>query len=562
MSIDRGGNSAGSHSDEELILLARAGDRGAFGELWQRHSRSGLRVARQFTSSIDADDLVSEAYARIYQRVLAGGGPDGAFRPYLYTTIRNLASRWGQSRRDVNVDDMGAFEDPTLSDDPATIALDRTLTVRAFRALPERWQSVLWYTEVEGMDPHEVAPILGISANGVAALAYRAREGLRKAWLQAHVSDATASGGRSVDCTWSIARLGDYARDGLTARDRTRVDDHLAICATCSIINEEVDEVGSRLALVMLPLLLGGIAGGTLLASFGAPGSAMAASAAPAMPPAFGTLGSVGSVAVPAVSSGLTAAAISAPLVGVLTVALVVSGGLAVGVTAVPPTPSSASSASTSAANSAAIAASGPLGGSGSPTDWQTGQGADELTLPPLSLRPVGATVGATASGILDPLGSALGSTLDAAGGVLAPVTAPVGSAVDGTVTGAGKAVGGLVTDVTNPINTLIPGAAVGPGTPPRHTAPGGVVGATTALDLSGTGIPGATVSLQSAGVVYATTKITPQGTWAIHLSAFPAATTGLQLKQTVLSVLGIDLGTPLRVLSNSLGVGIDVLGR
>ena len=91
-------------SDAELIDRARSGDTRAFGELWRRHYRSAARVARQFTSSIDADDLVSEAYARIYQRVLAGGGPTGAFRPYLYTTIRNLASSWGAASRDVQVD--------------------------------------------------------------------------------------------------------------------------------------------------------------------------------------------------------------------------------------------------------------------------------------------------------------------------------------------------------------------------------------------------------------------------------------------------------------------------
>ena len=276
-------------SDESLVVLARAGDRGAFAQLWQRHAQSGLRVARQYTSSIEADDLVSEAYVRIYQRVLAGGGPDGAFRPYLYTTIRNLASRWGGDRRDVNVDDISEFEDPMATEDPATIALDRTLTVRAFRALPERWQAVLWYTEVEGMDPHEVAPILGLTANGVAALSYRAREGLRKAWLQAHVSDATASG----ECQWAIARLGDFARNGLTARERTRVSDHLVTCARCSIIREEVDEVGSHRAHVLLPLLpllplfLGGIAGGGLLASLSLPTSAIAVTIAPALPPAF-----------------------------------------------------------------------------------------------------------------------------------------------------------------------------------------------------------------------------------------------------------------------------------
>jgi DNA-directed RNA polymerase specialized sigma24 family protein len=68
-------------SDEDLVLLARGGDRSAFGELWTRHARSGITVARRFTSSLDADDLVAEAFARNYPRVLDGGGPDGAFRP-------------------------------------------------------------------------------------------------------------------------------------------------------------------------------------------------------------------------------------------------------------------------------------------------------------------------------------------------------------------------------------------------------------------------------------------------------------------------------------------------
>jgi DNA-directed RNA polymerase specialized sigma24 family protein len=43
--------------------------------------------------------------------------------------------------------------------------------------LPERWQAVLWHTEIEGSRPAEVASLLGLTANGVAALGYRAREG-------------------------------------------------------------------------------------------------------------------------------------------------------------------------------------------------------------------------------------------------------------------------------------------------------------------------------------------------------------------------------------------------
>ena len=425
-------------SDESLVLLARAGDRSAFAELWQRHARSGLRVARQFTSSIDADDLVSEAYARIYQRVLAGGGPDGAFRPYLYTTIRNLASRWGQNRRDVNVDDIGELEDPAAPDDPVTVALDRTLTVRAFRSLPERWQSVLWYTEIEGMDPHEVAPILGISANGVAALSYRAREGLRTAWLQAHISDETSSG----ECRWSIARLGDYARGGLTARERTRVGDHLATCARCAIISEEVDEVGSRLAVVMIPLLLGGVAGGALLASLGTPSSAVAASVTPSV---VSALGSGGAVAPPTIAAGLAATGISAPLIATLAVAMVFSGGLA------------ATHSVVDASAPATISVTAPP--EGGPTGSGAPNGAIVPTTAPATAQTVGpidsaigqvtttigqvtTTIGQVTTGLVDP---ATG-VVKTATGILSPVADVVGATVPVAVGGDVATVSGLVT--------------------------------------------------------------------------------------------------------------------
>ena len=533
------GNLHGAPSDAALVIMARAGDRGAFAQLWQRHARSGLRVARQFTSTINADDLVSEAYVRIYQRVLAGGGPDGAFRPYLYTTIRNLASRWGGDRRDVNVDDISDFEDPMAAEDPATKALDRTLTVRAFRALPERWQSVLWYTEVEGMDPHEVAPILGLTANGVAALSYRAREGLRKAWLQAHVSDATALG----ECQWAIARLGDLARNGLTARERTRVNDHLATCARCLIISEEVDEVGSRLALVLLPLLLGGIAGGGLLASLSLPTSATAATLTPALPPVFVAT----AVAAPTVAAGLTASAIAAPLIGTLAVAMAISGGLAAS-SAVPTTPTSVSS---SVSSSVSTSIPQPyLSGATSATTPTTIPNKAADAAESTSDAPTDGLV--SASGLAVPGSTVLGSTV-------------LGSTVNNSVTDVGTVLGSAVNNLANPANSLIPAITIGQGASAAQTAPlgaPGVPGVSNALDLTGTGIPGATVSLQAAGVVFATTTVAPGGTWAIHVSALSTSTAGLQLNQTAVSVLGIAPDVPLKVLSNSLGVAIEVLAH
>ena len=68
--------------------------------------------------------------------------------------------------------------------------------------------------------------ILGITANSVAALSYRAREGLRKAWLQAHVSEAEESDPHRFDPSSSrpmITRMISFvpSRIWCTRRSRT-----------------------------------------------------------------------------------------------------------------------------------------------------------------------------------------------------------------------------------------------------------------------------------------------------------------------------------------------------
>jgi RNA polymerase sigma factor (sigma-70 family) len=479
-------------SDEDLILLARAGDRTAFGELWTRHARAGITVARRFTSSLDADDLVAEAFTRIYQRVLDGGGPDGAFRPYLYTTIRNLASRWGTDRNDIQIEDIEDLRDDNIPEDPTTVALDARLTASAFKSLPERWQSVLWYTEVEGMSPQEVAPILGLTANSVAALAYRAREGLRTAWLQAHVSDA----GATDDCRWVTGRLGENTRKSLTAREKSRFDTHLAECERCGSVANEVDEVGSSIAVVLLPLLLGTTVGGALLAS--GPAQSAAAVSLPAIPAAFQTVTAAGVPAAATVAAG--AAATTAASVPVLAGALAVTVALGGGVAAV--------------------------------------------------LQPTGPQSDISSTNSAQPY--------DSAGTSAALPGAEGSSGSDSGNGGSDGLVGDLVGSLANPVNSIIPSLPVG--SVPDHVAPDGVVGAVVDLDLSGTGMPGATVSAQVAGLVY-TTVVASNGTWALRLTALPEGVGPITLKQN-LKVLGVTvpINIPLALLSDTLGITVELL--
>ena len=263
-------------ADADLILRTRSGDTEAFGELWRRHYPSGIAVARSVTSSIDPDDLVQESYTRIYQAIVKGGGPNGSFRAYLFTSIRNTAAAWGRSRREDAMDELDTVADPDSTDQASNDALDRSLTAQAFRSLPTRWQEVLWYTEIEQMRPNEVAPLLGMKSGAVSQLAFRAREGLREAWIQAHLRSSAPGS----ECQWTIEHLGAYSRGNLGARDHRRIEAHLDECARCMIVAAEAKDVSKRLALVLLPLVLGVTGAAGYLAALqggGAPIVALAA---------------------------------------------------------------------------------------------------------------------------------------------------------------------------------------------------------------------------------------------------------------------------------------------
>ncbi len=194
-------------SDADLITATRTGDAAAYDTLYRRHATAARTLARQLArGQAEADDAVAETFARILDLLRRGGGPEGAFRPYLLTAVRRAAyDRHRAERRQIVTDEMESFDPGVPFADPAVADLERTMIARAFASLPERWQAVLWHTEIEGARPAEVATLLGLTANGVAALAYRAREGLRQAYLQMHLS-----GEAREECRPVAAKLGPY----------------------------------------------------------------------------------------------------------------------------------------------------------------------------------------------------------------------------------------------------------------------------------------------------------------------------------------------------------------
>ncbi|MFH8608370.1 sigma-70 family RNA polymerase sigma factor [Streptomyces sp. NPDC018029] len=326
-------------SDADLIARMRSGDDSAYEELYRRHAEAVRRYARTCCRDAHtADDLTAEVFARMLQAVRGGSGPEHAVRAYLLTTVRRVAAGWTKSaKREQLVDDFAVFaaqaargaevsDDDTLdlgADVRAMHEAEQSMAMQAFRSLPERWQAVLWHTEVEEESPSEVATLFGLDANGTRVLASRAREGLKQAYLQAHVS-ATLT--ESEECARYADRLGAYARGGLRTRAERGLRKHLEECAKCRLAAGQIKDVASGIPAVVPIAVIGwfGAAGYAKVAALVGGGTAGAGAAG-----AAGAAAASGSAGGSAAGGAAASEGLGAPAKAGIAASVVVAAGVA-----------------------------------------------------------------------------------------------------------------------------------------------------------------------------------------------------------------------------------------
>ncbi|MXM68462.1 sigma-70 family RNA polymerase sigma factor [Streptomyces sp. HUCO-GS316] len=337
----------GAPSDADLIARMRAGDDSAYEELYRRHAAAVRRYARTCCRDAHtADDLTAEVFARMLQAVRGGAGPEQAVRAYLLTTVRRVAAGWTKSaKREHLVDDFAVFaaqsaRGPQVSDDGAQglgadvramHEAERSLAMQAFRSLPERWQAVLWHTEVEDESPSEVATLFGLDANGTRVLASRAREGLKQAYLQAHVS-ASLAGDR--ECARYADRLGAYARGSLRSRAERGLRKHLDECVKCRLAAGQIKEVAGGIPAVVPVAVIGWLGAAGYAKVLGLIAGSAGAGVAGAVAATSGT-GAAGGGAVGGGGAGAGGGAAASEGLGAAVKAGVAAGVVAVGVAAV-----------------------------------------------------------------------------------------------------------------------------------------------------------------------------------------------------------------------------------
>lgn len=225
-------------TDSELLTLLGAGDRQALETLYERHYHDALRFAQRLSyrsGHRSAEDIVSEAIRRVLTALDGGNGPIVGFREYLFTAVRSVSMSPPRSEHhEAPSESLLAGEMPAADE-----SLDGLVVREAFDSLPARWRTALWTVTVTGMKPIELAPLLGLSPNAVAALVKRAREALRIAYVRTYLPRPA-----ELACRRTVEHLARSIVVPLAPGHQLALERHLAGCETCrdaaATLREEV----------------------------------------------------------------------------------------------------------------------------------------------------------------------------------------------------------------------------------------------------------------------------------------------------------------------------------
>jgi RNA polymerase sigma-70 factor (ECF subfamily) len=163
----------GIDDEHALVLAAQAGDREAFGRLYERFGPMvhGVLLARVPFGEVD--DLVQEVFLSAFQRLSTLRAP-GAFGARLAAIARNRAVDFHR-RQPVEplADDIAAADDGPQAEARAVLGV--------IQSLPAAYRETLVLRLVEGMTGQEIADRTGLTPGSVRVNLHRGMKRLREA---------------------------------------------------------------------------------------------------------------------------------------------------------------------------------------------------------------------------------------------------------------------------------------------------------------------------------------------------------------------------------------------
>ncbi|HEX8881256.1 MAG TPA: sigma-70 family RNA polymerase sigma factor [Candidatus Acidoferrum sp.] len=167
-------------ADDELVSAARAGDRSAFGLLYDRYARMvhGILLCR--VPPREVDDLVQEVFLLVL-RQLPSLRDISRFAAWLGTITRNRANDYYRKASPVDRAAHAASEEQAESrTNDHTAEQEAALTLAVLRTLPDTYRESLTLRLVEGMTGPEIAERLGLTHGSVRVNLHRGMHLLRE----------------------------------------------------------------------------------------------------------------------------------------------------------------------------------------------------------------------------------------------------------------------------------------------------------------------------------------------------------------------------------------------
>jgi RNA polymerase sigma-70 factor (ECF subfamily) len=157
-----------------LVGAARAGDRSAFGTLYERYARMVHGVLLGAGQRDDVQDLVQDVFLRALRQLHTLREP-AAFGGWLATLARNEARMHHRSTRDTV-----ELTEQIPGSPPAEPTLEMEDVMRAMRTLPERYREPLLLRLVNQMSGEEIALTMGLTHGTVRVYLHHGMKLLRE----------------------------------------------------------------------------------------------------------------------------------------------------------------------------------------------------------------------------------------------------------------------------------------------------------------------------------------------------------------------------------------------
>lgn len=163
-------------------VRARGGQDAALASVYAEHGRALLAYARRLTGDDGhAEDVVQEAFLRLWRHPRQLAEDPAGLRPWLFTVARNVAFDAHRARRARPQEAREQTLALLTEDDGFDRALDAHLVADALAALSADHRAVLLETYYRGRSVAEAAASLGVPPGTVKSRTYYALRALRLA---------------------------------------------------------------------------------------------------------------------------------------------------------------------------------------------------------------------------------------------------------------------------------------------------------------------------------------------------------------------------------------------